>query len=34
MPGIYFIITIFGLIEFYLLLSMMRKQKQDEQKND
>ena len=34
MPGIYFIITIFGLIAFYLLLSMMRKQKQDEQKND
>jgi uncharacterized membrane protein YuzA (DUF378 family) len=34
MPGIYFVITIFGLIAFYLLLSMMRKQKQDEQKND
>ncbi len=34
MPGTYFIITIFGLIAFYLFLSMIKKKEQDEQESD
>jgi phage shock protein PspC (stress-responsive transcriptional regulator) len=34
MPSIYFIITIFGGITLYLVLSIIREQKQDEQEDD